>query len=120
MDDEFGKVFTSINPDKSVENFVHHLPDVLILAFYTLDKLQHYYLGLSRLCAATHIQTHRTIILCNKDEVRQAYVLCRDGIFDDYHPLLAHGRCTAVAHVSASRAAQTGRTPGRRASCPGA
>jgi len=44
LDDEFGKVFTSTDPIKSVGDFVRHPPDVLILAFDTLDKSQHYYL----------------------------------------------------------------------------
>lgn len=49
-----------------------------------MDKSQHYYLRLFRLCAAVHLHPHRTLILCNKDELRQVYALCRDGIFDDY------------------------------------
>ena len=84
LDDEFGKVFTSTDPSKSVGDFVRDPPDVLVLAFDTLDKSQHYYLMLFRLCAAAHLQTHRTVILCNKDEIRRAYTLCRDGLFDDY------------------------------------
>lgn len=84
LDDEFGKVFMSIDLDKSVEDFVRHPPDVLILAFDTLDKAQHYYLRLFRLCTAVHLHPYRTIILCNKDEVQRAYKLCCEELFDDY------------------------------------
>ncbi|MHB1677116.1 MAG: response regulator [Sulfuriferula sp.] len=84
LDDEFEKIFMSTAPDKAVKDFMRHPPDVLVLAFDALEKSQHYYLRLFRLSAAVHLQPHRTIILCNKDEVRQAYSLCRDGLFDDY------------------------------------
>lgn len=84
LDDEFGKVFMSIDLDKSVADFMRHPPDVLILAFDTLDKAQHYYLRLFRLCTAVHLHPYRTIILCNKDEIQRAYKLCREDLFDDY------------------------------------
>lgn len=81
---EFGKVFTSTNPDKAAEDFDQQRPDVLVLAFNALEKSERYYLGLFRLSSASHLQPHRTVILCNKDEVRRAYALCCDGLFDDY------------------------------------
>jgi len=86
LNKELENVFTSTDPDKSAEDFVRHPPDVLVLAFYTLEKSQHYYLRLFRLCTALHLKPYRTIILCHKDELRQAYALCRDGLFDDYIP----------------------------------
>jgi hypothetical protein len=49
-------------------------PDVLVLAFNALEKSQHYYLRLFRLSTVVHLQPHRTIILCNKDEIRQARI----------------------------------------------
>ena len=84
LDAEFGKVFTSTHPDKTVDDFDRQRPDVLVLAFNALEKSEHCYLRLFRLSAAVHLHPHRTVILCNKDEVRQAYGLCRDGLFDDY------------------------------------
>lgn len=84
LGNEFEKIFTSTAPDRSVEDFVRHPPDVLVLAFNDLEKSQHYYLRLFRLSAAVHLQPHRTVILCNINELRQAYALCRDGLFDDY------------------------------------
>lgn len=84
LGDEFGKVIASTNPNKAVKEFDQQQPDVLVLAFNGLEKSERYYLGLYRLSEDIHRQPHRTIILCNKDEVRQAYTFCRDGLFDDY------------------------------------
>jgi CheY-like chemotaxis protein len=84
LDGEFGKVFTSTNPDKAVEDFDRQRPDVLVLAFNALEKSERHYLGLFRLSGTVHLQPHRTVILCNKHEGRRAYELCRDGLFDDY------------------------------------
>lgn len=55
-----------------------------MLAFNTLEKAERYYLGLYRLCPLVQQHIHRTIILCNKDEVRRVYELCRKNYFDDY------------------------------------
>ena len=84
LDAEFGKVFTSTHPDKTVDDFDRQRPDVLVLAFNALEKSEHCYLRLFRLSAAVHLHPHRTVILSNKDELRRAYTLCLDGLFDDY------------------------------------
>lgn len=67
--DAFGKIFLSIDLDKAADDFVRNPPDVLILAFDTLEKAQHYCLTLFRICTAVHQHLHRTIILCSKDDV---------------------------------------------------
>lgn len=84
LGNEFGKVLTSTNLDNAAKEFDHLKPDVLVLAFNGLEKSERYYLGLYRLSEEIHRQHHRTITLCNKDDVRQAYTFCRDGLFDDY------------------------------------
>lgn len=81
---EFGNVLTSIDPDDAAQEFDRLMPDVLVLAFNKLEKSERYYLGLYRQSGEIHRQPHRTIILCNKYEVQQAYTFCRDSIFDDY------------------------------------
>lgn len=81
---EFEQVFLSINPDLAVKDFESYAPDVLVLAFNTLGKAERYYLGLYRLSSKIHLHPHHTVILCNKDEVRQAYEACRKQYFDDY------------------------------------
>jgi CheY-like chemotaxis protein len=82
--EEFKDVSVSVDPARSVEDFERRKPHVLVLAFNTLEKAQQYYLGLYRLSDAVHALPHRTVILCNKDEVRRVYELCRREYFDDY------------------------------------
>jgi CheY-like chemotaxis protein len=83
---EFDHIFMSTDPDKLPGDFVRHRPSVLVLAFNSLEKSERYYLGLYRLCKVVHQYPHRTVILCNKDEVMRAYVLCKKDCFDDYIP----------------------------------
>jgi len=81
---EFDQVFLSTNPDLTVEDFESHAPDVLVLAFNSMEKSERYYLGLYRLSGKIHLHPHRTVILCNKTEVNRAYQACRKEYFDDY------------------------------------
>ncbi|MDP3223015.1 MAG: response regulator [Rubrivivax sp.] len=57
---------------------------VLVLAFDSLDKAQGYYLGLYRLGRVLQQHAHRTVILCNRDEVQAVFDLCKKACFDDY------------------------------------
>ena len=81
---EFSHIFTSTDPFMASNDFMRHRPDVLVLAFNALEKSERYYLSLYRLCAEAHSHPHRTLILCNKDEVKKAYELCKKDLFDDY------------------------------------
>ena len=82
--DEFDHVSVSTDPDRSVEDFERRKPEVLVLAFNTLEKAERYALGLYRLGTQVQAIAHRTVILCSKDELRRAYDLCRRQYFDDY------------------------------------
>ncbi len=84
LNDEFDKVFISIDPDAKAHDFESHRPAVLVLAFNSLEKSERYYLGLYRLCPTLQQMSHRTIILCNKDDVGKVYGLCKKNYFDDY------------------------------------
>lgn len=84
LESEFGNVQTSTKPDLHVDAFDNRPADVLVLAFNGLEKSQAHYLGLYRQSRKIHLKPHRTIILCGKDDVRQAYGLCRKELFDDY------------------------------------
>ncbi|MDD2915119.1 MAG: response regulator [Gallionella sp.] len=84
LGEEFKRVFVSSDPARAVADFEQHHPDVLILAFNQLEKSERYYLGLYRLCKSLHQHPHRTVILCNKDEVKRVYELCMKDFFDDY------------------------------------
>lgn len=81
---EFKKVFISTDSDRAVADFELHLPDVLMLAFNSLEKSERYYLELYRRSRKIHLQPHRTVILCNNDEVKRVYDLCKKELFDDY------------------------------------
>jgi PleD family two-component response regulator len=81
---EFSKIYVSTVPDKAVEDFELRQPDVLVLAFDTLEKAERYYLGLYRLSKKIQMQPHRTVILCSKDEVKQVSEMCMKQHFDDY------------------------------------
>ncbi|OGU24147.1 MAG: hypothetical protein A2580_14390 [Hydrogenophilales bacterium RIFOXYD1_FULL_62_11] len=81
---EFEQIFLSADPDLAVKDFESRVPDVLVLAFNTLEKSERYYLGLYRLSGKIHLQPHRTVVLCHLDEVSQAYQACRKQYFDDY------------------------------------
>jgi CheY-like chemotaxis protein len=59
-------------------------PQVLVLAFDTLEKAQRYYLGLYRHGSNALQAPHRTVVLCGKDEAREAFELCLKNCFDDY------------------------------------
>lgn len=84
LSDEFDNVSISTDPERSVEDFERTRPAVLILAFNTLEKAERYYLGLYRLSNVVQAHPHRTLILCNKDDLRRVYALCKKEYFDDY------------------------------------
>lgn len=81
---EIENIFTSTTPLSAVQDFESHRPDILLLAFNTLEKAERYYLGLYRLCSMIHAHPHRTIILCHKDELNRVFDLCKKDYFDDY------------------------------------
>lgn len=81
---EFEQIFLSTHPDLAVKDFECRAPDVLVLAFNTLANAERYYLGLYRLSGKIHLHPHRTVVLCNMNEVSQAYQACRQQYFDDY------------------------------------
>jgi CheY-like chemotaxis protein len=82
--DEFTHVFKSVDPEHAVQDFETYRPNVLVLAFDSLAKAEVYYLGLYRLGTVVHALVHRTIILCQREELQKVYALCRKQYFDDY------------------------------------
>ncbi|MFE8115739.1 response regulator [Brenneria goodwinii] len=81
---EFDSVVVNADPDRFVENFDDEPASVIVLTFDTLSKAQNYCLDLYRQSRSIHLQPHRTILLCRKEEVNEAYKLCRRDLFDDY------------------------------------
>lgn len=82
--EEFDDVTVSTDMDEAVADFERRKPEVLMLAFDTLEKSDRYYLMLYRLCPAAHATPHRTIVLCTKDNVQLGYGLCKNEVYDDY------------------------------------
>ena len=86
LNDEFDNIATSTDQKMAVTDFENLHPDVLVLAFNRLEKAERYYLGLYRLSKNIHAIPHRTLILCNKDDLKRVYALCRSDYFDNYIP----------------------------------
>lgn len=81
---EFEQIHLALDAEQRVTLFDAHLPDVLVLAFKALDKSEQFYLQLYRQSEKIHLQPHRTVVLCSKHNVLDAYELCRRAVFDDY------------------------------------
>ena len=81
---DYPRVTASTVPDRFAADFEQHRPQVLVLAFQTLEEAERYYLGLYRHSSLAHATPHRTVLLCTKDDVRRACDLCRRNYFDDY------------------------------------
>jgi CheY-like chemotaxis protein len=82
--EEFGNLSASVEETRAVEDFESWRPEILILAFNSLEKAERYYLGLYRLGTLVHAHPHRTLILCNKEDLPRVYELCKQRYFDDY------------------------------------
>jgi len=90
-------------------------PQVLVLAFKSLDTCESVYLSLHRNSNTLHVGHHRSIVLCSKEEVQHAYRLCFEGVFDDYvlfwplvHdvkrlPMSVHLSLETLAHMRAAQ-----------------
>lgn len=82
---EFVSVHVSTDPDKVQQDFASHAPQVLVLAFHRIEQASAYRLALFPLPGLAAARPHRAILLCGRDEVKQAYQLCQHGQFDDYN-----------------------------------
>ena len=81
---EFDNVTVSAYADRHLADFERCKPEVLVLAFDSLEKAERYYLGLYRLSTVVHALPHRTLILCDQDDLKQGFELCKKQHFDDY------------------------------------
>lgn len=81
---EFPETRLSTDAAKSLEDFHLFLPDVLLLAFDSLQRAQGYVLSLYLGNQGLSLHRHRNILLCDKADVRAAFELCKKGAFDDY------------------------------------
>jgi len=84
LSEHFAQVSVSVEERALVRDFEAFQPDVLVLAFDTLEKAQQYCLGLYRLGQPLHARPHRLILLCRREELAAAFDLCKKQYFDDY------------------------------------
>ncbi len=92
LDDAFSSISVCSDAARIAESFAQQTPCVLVLAFRDVERARRYYLGLGPARHGRRTFSHRTLLLCNKDDVGKAYARCRAGFFDDYVPFwpLAH------------------------------
>jgi CheY-like chemotaxis protein len=107
LDDHFEHFSISTAPESAVRDFEIFNPDVVVLAFDTIEKAQGYCIGLYRFGpSALHQHPHRTILLCAKSELATAFDLCMKQYFDDYvlyWPLAHDGKRLPMSVWIASR-----------------
>jgi CheY-like chemotaxis protein len=86
LKEDFENVAVKISPeaDMGAAEFLELHPKVLLLAFREIAMAEQCYLGLFRTHIAGSLQPHRTVLLCTKECVKQAFEACRRGLFDDY------------------------------------
>ncbi|MDO9504135.1 MAG: response regulator [Hydrogenophaga sp.] len=82
--DRYPHVEATTDPMKSDAVFDRVKPQVLVLAFKSLEACERFYLGLYRRSEVIQLLTHRTLLLCDKESVRRAFDLCLQEVFDDY------------------------------------
>ncbi|MEJ1965894.1 MAG: hypothetical protein WDO56_31845 [Gammaproteobacteria bacterium] len=84
LDEHFDEVAVSGDVLLAARDFERERPKVLLLAFKDLRKSENFYLSLYRHHSASALLNHRTVILCDKQDLKQAFELCRRALFDDY------------------------------------
>ena len=82
---EFLSVHVSTDPHKVQQDFASHAPQVLVLAFHHIEHASAYREALFPLPGLAAPRAHRAILLCRREEVKQAYQLCQRRLFDDYN-----------------------------------
>jgi CheY-like chemotaxis protein len=68
----------------AVAEFEEQAPDIIVMAFKTLEQAERYYLALHRFGQTIYRRPHRTILLCRKEDAVAAFELCKKRYFDDY------------------------------------
>lgn len=82
--DEFRNIELSCKEANYVQDFESVKPAVLLLAFNNLESAKTYYLGLYKKSEAINNIPHRTLVLCNADDLKETYQLCKQEYFSSY------------------------------------
>jgi PleD family two-component response regulator len=78
------EVRASTRADDAEADFDEFKPDVLVLAFDSIERAEGYSLRLYRRSSFVRLHRYRTVLLCTKEQLRASFELCKKGIFDDY------------------------------------
>jgi CheY-like chemotaxis protein len=78
----FGHVEGTTNSEAPEDDIERHAPDVIVLAFKELGQAQPYCQALSQ--PEQPKRSHRTVLLCRKEDAATAFALCKKQYFDDY------------------------------------
>lgn len=102
--DRYPHVEATTDAMKSDAVFDRVKPQLLVLGFKSLEACERFYLGLYRRSDVIQTLSHRTLLLCDKENVRRAFDLCMQEVFDDYvlfWPLVHDARRLAMsAHLA--------------------
>ncbi|AOF86722.1 response regulator [Hydrogenophaga sp. RAC07] len=82
--ERYPHVEATTDPMKSDAVFDRVRPQVLVLAFKSVEACERFYLGLYRRSDVIQSLMHRTLLLCDKESVGRAFDLCLQDVFDDY------------------------------------
>jgi CheY-like chemotaxis protein len=116
--EEFARVEVSTHGELAVADFERVRPDVLVLAFDSLDKSQQYCLGLLRFSKFAQAHPHHYVILCAAADLNAVFALCKKDYFDDYvlywpQPYDGHRLVMAVRNAARSLIASLHLEPSR-------
>ncbi|MBY4676072.1 response regulator [Marinobacterium arenosum] len=80
----FSNFFWAKSEQAALDTIRKQQIDVLLLALDTVQESEVYYLHLIRADRNIENMIGHTMVLCNKEEVQQAFHICHKEIFDDY------------------------------------
>src|SRR5665213_2108994 len=115
LEANFSAVRTSIRADAIRGDFEDFHPEVLVLAFDSLEKANSYASELYASSDKGEPHGHVSVLLCDKEEAREAFDLCKTGVFDDYvlhWPQAQDGRRLTMSVWNAARAVIASRAQG--------
>ena len=118
LEDEFANVsvtLTGVTPAGGAPL----ISGVLILVYRHLAAAEQAYIGLLRGAGVGGRSMHRSVVLCSREEVADAYNLCRRGLFDDYVMFWPAGtdikRLPMAVHGALKQLSAVGSGPSERA-----
>lgn len=82
--DDYPQTFLSTKPENFEKDLEQYRPQVLLFAFRSLETSEACYLDMHKQSKLINELPHISLVLCDKDDVRRSYELCKSDFFDDY------------------------------------